>query len=651
MIISNKYKKIPLLIAMVLSIAVVSIFIYMRQNITHAADVSKFDPGNIMSDAVMSNKNTMDVQQIQAFLNSKNRCNNTNTHMAGWYPHLQYTIRDGKFVCMAQDTFGGKSAAQIIWQVAQDYSINPQFLIVLLEKEQGLVSDTWPNHVQYRTATGFGCPDTAPCDSQYFGLENQLRQAANLFRAVLNGGWSNYPVGYTYVQYNPNAACGGSVINIQNRATSALYRYTPYQPNQSALNAGYGSGDSCGAYGNRNTWMLFNDWFGNTHNGIHIDVTKATHDIKTTYNRYRTQLGSETTSIITEYEGTARVWQSFQNGTIIWTEKSGAHPVINSGISNRWREIGGSNGNLGVPTSSPITEHTDGRVWQDFQKGTIIESSSTGAWEVENGPLSDKWRNSGGSLGVLGKPTSGVSISESMRKQSFEHGTITRKGLNSPAYMIYGNTYQAWQRNLSDLGAPSMDAVREKNDNRVWQEFEKGLTVDNGSDAWVVRHGDFNNRWRSLGGSTGKLGKPASNQTQESDGRIWQNFDNGTLIKRRSSDPVYDIIFGNIHTRWRQTGGSIGELGVPVSSAYTESDGRTWQNFSNGVIISSTTTGTWDVYDGFYKFWTQQGGSLGKLGKPTGEKKIEKNGTRWQNFEKATAQWSPELGWKIETIN
>ena len=231
---------------------------------SHAADIKNFDPGNIMSDAVMSNKSTMTVQEIQNFLNSKNYCDNQNTYMADWYPHLQYNIKDGRFVCMAREDFGGKSAAQLIWEAGQEFSINPQVLIVLLEKEQGLVTDTWPNHVQYRTATGFGCPDTAPCDTQYYGMRNQLRLAAKLFREVLNGGWSNYPVGQRYVQYHPNAGCGGTVINIQNRATSALYRYTPYQPNQSALDAGYGTGDSCSAYGNRNFWRLFTDWFGTT---------------------------------------------------------------------------------------------------------------------------------------------------------------------------------------------------------------------------------------------------------------------------------------------------------------------------------------------------------------------------------------------------
>lgn len=230
-----------------------------------AADIRNFDPGNIISDRVMRDKDSMNEQQIQNFLNWKNPCNNTKIYLAQQYPKLHYNIRDGKFVCMAQENFDGESAAHIIYRASQDYHINPKVLIVLLEKEQGLITDTWPNHIQYRTATGFGCPDTADCDAQYFGLKNQVRLAANLFDTVLKGGWSNYPVGDNYIRYNPRAECGGSVVNIKNRATSALYRYTPYQPNQSAINAGYGTGDSCGAYGNRNFWLFFNDWFGTTH--------------------------------------------------------------------------------------------------------------------------------------------------------------------------------------------------------------------------------------------------------------------------------------------------------------------------------------------------------------------------------------------------
>ena len=72
------------------------------------------------------------------------------------------------------------------------------------------------------------------------------------------------------IQYNPDAACGGSWVYIENQATASLYNYTPYQPNQGALDAGAGTAH-CGAYGNRNFWRFFNEWFGSPLNSVKID--------------------------------------------------------------------------------------------------------------------------------------------------------------------------------------------------------------------------------------------------------------------------------------------------------------------------------------------------------------------------------------------
>ena len=245
-----------------------------------AASLAGFDPGYIISDYQMSNYNSMSEADIQAFLTSKNPCNNRNyslyQSMVSSYPSIRWHWDNGHFVCISEERFGdgeaigsGDTAAHIIWQAAQDYRINPQVLIVLLQKEQGLITDDFPNSRQYRSATGYGCPDTAPCSSQYYGFKNQVRKAAAMFRTVLDGGWTNYLLGDNYIQYNPNSGCGGSVVNIRSLATSALYRYTPYQPNAGALAAGYGTA-YCGAYGNRNFYLYFEDWFG----GITDEVSR-----------------------------------------------------------------------------------------------------------------------------------------------------------------------------------------------------------------------------------------------------------------------------------------------------------------------------------------------------------------------------------------
>ena len=66
-----------------------------------AASAWVYNPGNIMSDAVMRNYGSMDVGTIQSFLKSKNSCNDTRTYIASWYPTVYYHIENGHFVCMA----------------------------------------------------------------------------------------------------------------------------------------------------------------------------------------------------------------------------------------------------------------------------------------------------------------------------------------------------------------------------------------------------------------------------------------------------------------------------------------------------------------------------------------------------------------------
>ena len=246
------------------------------------ADAATFNPGQIIDDSVFTNSQSMTVSQVQSFLNSKvPTCDTSGSMPASDFgradlTHAQYAASRGwsapPYTCLKDYTENGVSAAQLIVNLAQQYQINPQVFIVTLQKESSLVTDTWPLASQYRTATGYGCPDSGPnnsanCNSNYFGFTNQLTWTAKMFRAVMNQSptwYSPYIKGQNYIQWSPTASCGGTYVNIQNWATAALYDYTPYQPNAAALSAGYGYGDSCSAYGNRNFWLYFNDWFGST---------------------------------------------------------------------------------------------------------------------------------------------------------------------------------------------------------------------------------------------------------------------------------------------------------------------------------------------------------------------------------------------------
>ncbi|WP_248150736.1 cell wall-binding repeat-containing protein [Microbacterium aoyamense] len=242
-----------------------------------AATLAGFNPGNIISDAVFFNSGTMTEAQIQAFLNSKvPNCQSGYTCLKDFRQNT--TTREPSLLCGGRYAgAGSESAARIIFKVAQACGINPQVILVTLQKEQGLVTHVWPSEWRYTIAMGQGCPDTAACDTHYYGFQNQVYGAAAQFKRYANPpGTSNYFTWYApgktwNVRYHPNAACGTSPVYIANQATANLYYYTPYQPNRAALAAGYAAAnDACSSYGNRNFYNYFTDWFGSTQNTVGV---------------------------------------------------------------------------------------------------------------------------------------------------------------------------------------------------------------------------------------------------------------------------------------------------------------------------------------------------------------------------------------------
>ncbi len=346
---------------------------FSKKSEVEAASLADFDAGYIISDYQMGNYNAMTEAEIQTFLTAKNSCANTNyNYYVALSQNKNYTWHweNGHFVCLSEEKFGdgevigsGETAAHIIWQAAQDYKINPQVLIVLLQKETGLITDPIPNNGDYRKATGYGCPDTAACSEKYYGFKNQVRHAAALFRDVLDGGWTNYPLGNNYIQYNPSAACGGSVVNVQNLATSALYRYTPYQPNAGALAAGYGTA-SCGAYGNRNFYLYFEDWFGGIRD---TELPKSDHIIEGEYT-IKTILDTDKVINIDEVSGAINIQTQGSDSIDIqrWKIKNngdGSYTIINP-ATGKALDVEGAGTTKGTKVQLYTVNDTCAQKWQ-----------------------------------------------------------------------------------------------------------------------------------------------------------------------------------------------------------------------------------------------------------------------------------------------
>lgn len=294
-----------------------------------AANGADWRAGNIVDDALFTNPEGMNVQQIQDFLNSKNPiCDSNGTKSVGYYfngstgqvkfgwfsggtwvtttraiyaqrynAYYQTSDANLPFTCLkdyyevpkttpggglpasnangAAIPTGAKSAAQLISDAAHTYNISPQTLLIKLHTESAgpLTTDDWPFRNQFLYAMGAHCPDSGPggsanCDPNYAGFSLQMLEAAKLLRWYLDSmqqPWWTYKKPYTTNSILWNVApsgCGAGDVYIGTKATAALYTYTPYQPNQAALNNLYGTGDGCSAYGNRNFWRVWTDWFG-----------------------------------------------------------------------------------------------------------------------------------------------------------------------------------------------------------------------------------------------------------------------------------------------------------------------------------------------------------------------------------------------------
>lgn len=235
-----------------------------RPQTASAASGSDFNPGLIISDSNFYNSSAMTEAEIQAFLSAKvGQCRNSNCLADYRQNTVSHTFSFG--TCAPYIGGNNESAARIIYKVQVACGLSAKVILVTLQKEQSLVTDPAPSNMQMQKALGQGCPDTADCDATYASFFMQIYSAGRQFT------WYNNPNGsFTYIgigvsrniAYSPTGSCGSSPVVVRNRATAALYYYTPYQPNAAALGNLYGVGDGCSAYGNRNFWRIYSDWFG-----------------------------------------------------------------------------------------------------------------------------------------------------------------------------------------------------------------------------------------------------------------------------------------------------------------------------------------------------------------------------------------------------
>ncbi|MEN9557648.1 MAG: conserved secreted protein [Candidatus Parcubacteria bacterium] len=223
-ILTMKNRFIPAFIALTMAAQPLAVF---AQTDSRGFEIHPdFNPSLVLADSDVYELGPMSYPRLVAFMRSK-----------GALADIMLPDIDGLT----------KPASEIVWRVANTYRMNPQFLLMLLQKEQSLVEDPAPTERQLDWATGFGvcddCSKDDPSISDFKGFANQLEYAAKQMRdryymRVLT-------IGHTGTGLAPGRTTliDGITVVPANIATAALYSYTPH------------------IHGNQNAWKIWNRWF------------------------------------------------------------------------------------------------------------------------------------------------------------------------------------------------------------------------------------------------------------------------------------------------------------------------------------------------------------------------------------------------------
>ena len=584
-----------------LGLSALELGVESEQHPAVAADMTGFQPGNIIDDGLFFNGAALDANSVQQFLNSKvSSCRSGYTCLKD-YTETTSSISSNP---MCADYIGAanESAASIITKVGQACGISQKVLLVTLQKEQGLVTDTWPSASQYRSAMGALCPDTAPCDSTASGFFKQVYTGAYLLKRYTQpagtGAGTNYssrfdlmyPVGQTSnVLFHPNADCGSRSVFIQNQATHALYVYTPYTPNAAALSSSYGVGDGCSAYGNRNFYSYYSDWFGSVR-GFDVGTYFTAY-----YSANSSWLGYTVTPMICGAPN-GGCYQTFQGGMVFSSTYSYATGVRNdTGFVSTWSNYGREYSALGYPTADRVDNGLkDSREYQVFQGGWILQSPSGN--RVLFNDYQSTWSNWGREYGALGWPISDESCSNGVCIVQFEGGWMVKSG---SSMRVVPNavraTWSAWGQQYGTLGLPSGNPTVPGGSNYT-QAFQGGvITVTNNVGAVTSTVDPW---WNAVVTQTWLGSSAGMKSCTLNGGGCLQKYTNGSIVQFGSSAAA---VPNNVMSFWSSWGREYGILGFPTSNpSANPSTGNYTQTFNggtvtvtNGVANLTSTTDPW----------------------------------------------------------
>lgn len=211
--------------SILISILLIASFLIPALNVSSQEFDPDFEKNHIISQFQMFDYNSMTEAVIQSFLVSKNSYL-ANYYTDGWPINCDTKTGSDSSNCQ---TMIRMKASEIIYSAAQRYKVNPRFILVMLQKEQGLIQ--WngaPPDKRLDWATGYavcdGCSLSDPKVAKYKGFGRQVDNVAGAMRF-----YSDNANVYAYIKKSGTSySIDGEIVKPQNQPTANLYTYTPH---------------------------------------------------------------------------------------------------------------------------------------------------------------------------------------------------------------------------------------------------------------------------------------------------------------------------------------------------------------------------------------------------------------------------------------
>ncbi|WP_158579920.1 LGFP repeat-containing protein [Geodermatophilus marinus] len=175
------------------------------------------------------------------------------------------------------------------------------------------------------------------------------------------------------------------------------------------------------------------------------------------------------------------------------------------------------------------------------------------------------------------------------------------------------------------------------------QEYTAGTVYWSAATGAHEVHGWVRDTYRRLGGPTGFLGFPVTDEQAAADGvGAFSHFQGGSVYSTPGTGA--HEVHGWIRDRWTGLGGARGFLGYPLTDERPTADLiGAYSHFQGGSVYSSPGTGAHEMHGAIRERWAAQGWEGGPLGYPiTDEYPV--TGGRQSDFQYGFLRWTAATG-------